>query len=211
MADKLGIYNGALRLLGERKLASLTEDRPARYYLDDAWDDGLIQRCLEEGYWNFATRTILATPETGIEPEFGYRKAYQKPTDYVKLKAISTDEYFRTTLHQYSDESEYWFCDYDPLYIQYISNDVDYGFNPGKWTQSFEDFVKPVLADEVKELITGSDGKYDRIKKALKDAKTSARSKDAMNRPPKFGQTGSWVSARMSGVVNTDRYFNGGG
>lgn len=204
MPDKLSIYNGALRLLGERKLSSLTEDRPARYYLDDAWDDGLIQDCLEEGYWNFATRTIMATAETGIEPEFGYRHAFQKPTDYVKLKAISVDEYFRNTLHDYSDETNYWYCDYDVLYIQYISNDVDYGNNIGKWTQSFEKFVKATLADEVKELVTGNDGKYERVKQALKDAKTNARSKDAMNRPTKFGQTGSWVSARMNGSVNKD-------
>ena len=59
-----------------------------------------------------------------------------------------------------------------------------------------------MLADEVKELVTGNDGKYERIKKALKDARINARSKDAMNQPQQFSTAGSWVQARMKGVVD---------
>ena len=81
MTSKLTLFNGALRLLGERRLASLTEDRPARRYLDDAWDDGLVDDALEQGFWNFATRTVQMTASTSVEPEFGYRYAFQKPDD----------------------------------------------------------------------------------------------------------------------------------
>lgn len=202
MADKLGIYNGSLRLLGERALASLAEDRPSRYYLDEAYSDDLIKGCLEDGYWSHATRSVMLVASASLQPEFGYRYGFQKPDDYIKLKAISLDEFFRNTLHQYTDEADYWFCDYDVIYVQYISNDPEYGLNMGKWTKSFSDFVEAKLADSVKGLITGSDGKDERIKRALKEAKKDARSKDAMNRPVKFGQSGTWVSARMRGVVD---------
>lgn len=202
--SKLTLYSGALRLLGERKIASLTEDRPARYYLDDAWDDDLIDGCLEQGLWNFATRTIEATASPSITPDFGYQYAFEKPEDFIRTAAICTDEYFQCPLFLYSDESEYWFADYDVLYIQYISNDSAYGNNMAVWPRTFQKFVQATLADEVKELITGNENKYEIIKKALKDSRIDARSKDAMNQPVKFSPTGSWVNARRQGVVIKD-------
>jgi hypothetical protein len=88
--------------------------------------------------------------------------------------------------------------------LQYISNHVDYGLNIANWSGTFTAMVEAMLADEVKELVTGNDGKYDRIKKALKDARIDARSKDAMNQPVKFAPAGSWVSARMTSRVNNN-------
>lgn len=200
--SKLTLYNGALRLLGERRLASLTEDRPARRYLDDAWDDGVIDDCLEQGFWSFATRSVELQADTAWTSTFGYSYRFQHPDDYVHLKAICTDEYYSSTLADYSDEAGFWFADYDVLYIQYISNDSSYGGDYSLWPESFSTFVKAKLADEVKELITGNDGKYERIKKALKDAKLDARNKDVMGKPRKRQQNGTWVSARMNSVVN---------
>lgn len=202
--SKLSLYNGALRLLGERRLSSLTEDRPARHYLDAAYDDGLIDYLLEQGQWNFATRTIELTNDASITPDFGYQYAFSKPTDYVRLAALCLDEYFKSPLNEYSDEQGYWFCDYDTLYIKYISNDVDYGLDLSLWPQTFVRYAQAELADRVKEEVTGNDGKYERIKKALKDARVDARSKDVMNRPVRFQPAGTFVKARMTSGVNND-------
>lgn len=203
-ATKLSLYSGALRLLGERKIASLTEDRAARRYLDDAWDDGVVDGCLEHGYWSFAVRSTMVTADAGITPEFGYRYAFQKPTDYIKLSAFCSDEYFKHTINEYVDEGDYFYADIDVLYLQYVSNDSAYGNDMSRWPQSFQKFVQAALADEVKELITGNDMKTQAVKYALKQAKTDARSKDLMNKPVKYAPAGSWVSARMQSRVNTD-------
>lgn len=202
--SKLSLYNGALRLLGERRLSSLTEDRPARHYLDAAYDDGLIDYLLEQGQWNFATRSVELTNDSSITPEFGYQYGFAKPTDYVRLAALCLDEYFKAPLNEYSDEQGYWFCDYDTLYIKYISNDVDYGLDLSLWPQTFVRYAQAELADRVKEEVTGNDGKYERIKKALKDARVDARSKDVMNRPVRFQPAGTFVKARMTSGVNND-------
>lgn len=202
--SKLSLYNGALRLLGERRLSSLTEDRPARHYLDAAFDDGLIDYLLEQGQWNFATRTVELTNDASITPVFGYQYAFSKPTDYVRLAALCLDEYFKSPLNEYSDEQGYWFCDYDTLYIKYISNDVNYGLDLSLWPQTFVRYAQAELADRVKEEVTGNDGKYERIKKALKDARIDARSKDVMNRPVRFQPAGTFVKARMTSGVNND-------
>ena len=40
--DKVGIYNDALILLGERRLSSISEAREPRYNLDAIWDIGAV-------------------------------------------------------------------------------------------------------------------------------------------------------------------------
>ncbi len=204
-ATKLSIYNGALRLLGERK-TTLTENRPARHYLDDAWDDGLVDAALEEGYWSFATRTVEIAASTSVSPDFGFQYAFEKPDDYIKLAGIYSDETCLNTVHRYSDEGGYFFCDFDVFYLQYVSNDVLFGNNMALWPRSFQKLAQAMLADEVKELIQGNDMKFQTVKAALKEAKTQARSKDAMNRPTRFQPTGTWVNSRMTSRVNVDEY-----
>jgi hypothetical protein len=203
-ATQLSIYSGALRLLGERKLSSLVEDRPARHYLDDAWADGLVNECLEEGFWKFATRSLSLTASPSTVTSFGYSYIFQKPDDYVRTKAICTDPYFLNTLNLYSDDGGYWSADIDTIYVQIISNSIFFGLDYSLWPETFNNFVQAMLADKVKELITGNDGKYDRIKKALKDAKINARSKDAMAGPIKFSEPGTFIKARMQGRITNN-------
>jgi len=61
MPTQLSIYNGALNILGERKLADLDENREPRYELDDIWDNEMIDRVLQFGLWNFAARSVELT------------------------------------------------------------------------------------------------------------------------------------------------------
>jgi len=197
--NKLAVYSGALRLLGERKLASLSENRPPRFHLDEAWNDGLIRYCLEQGQWGFATRTVKKQASDAYDPsDFGgFAYIFPQPDDFVRTAAISTDAHFDQTLHRYSDEAGFWCADVDTLYIKYISDDPDYGADLTKWPETFKKFVQAQLAYECMSLITGNDGKEERIKQALKDVRVDARSKDAMGRPVKFGQSGSFINARM--------------
>src|SRR3546814_15520749 len=91
-ATQLSLYNGALRLCGEAKLANLTEDREPRYVLDDVWDDGALRHCLQQGLWNFAMRTVEAEYSPSVEPSFGFRRAFDKPIDWVRPAAMARSE-----------------------------------------------------------------------------------------------------------------------
>src|SRR3546814_6155120 len=110
-ATQLSLYNGALRLCGEAKLANLTEDREPRYVLDDVWDDGALRHCLQQGLWNFAMRTVEAEYSPSVEPSFGFRRAFDKPTDWVRTAAMASDEYFRCPLTSLGarDGGGFWF------------------------------------------------------------------------------------------------------
>ena len=122
---KLNLYNKALRYLGERTLANLTEERAPRRLLDDVYDQGGIEYCLEQGQWHFAMRTISIDYDTTIEPPFGYKRAFSKPADWVVTSALCSDEYFNTPITQYVDEAEYWF---EPFGRKYYWNWDNYFF-----------------------------------------------------------------------------------
>lgn len=203
--SKITLYNGALRILGERKLSSLSEDRPARYYLDDAWDDGAVDACLEEGFWNWAIRSVQFDPSEDVTPEFGHAYAFEKPADFIRTAGICQDEFFQTPLDNYIDEVDHWFASVDPLYVQYVSNDASYGTNYAAWPESFNKFVQAYLADQIKALVTGNDSVHEKIEKHLKKARINARSKDAMNGPIRFAPSGTFVRARMSRNIRSDR------
>lgn len=204
MTDQLSIYNAALRHIGERELASLTENREPRRVLDGVWDDDFVDTCLEQGYWNFATRAIKITYSPSVEPPFGYRYAFDVPNDHVRTAAVCSDEYFNSPVLGYTTEGEYWFCDLQELYIKYVSNDNAYGMDYSLWPKSFTRWVELYLASLICERLTQNASKQERLMKRAKRALIDARSKDAMEEATTFMPPGSWSRSR-SARVGRDR------
>lgn len=195
-STKLSLYQGALRMLGERKLSGLSEAREARYLLDDVWDDGALDDCLQKGQWKFALRTQQIEYSPSIEPDFGYRRAFDKPTDFVRLAGLACDEYFQVPLLQYSEEAGYWFTDLDTIYVKYVSNDDQYGLDYSLWPANFTKFVQAYLASEIVTALTNAQAKKEDIERDLKRALDAALSTDAQAGPPAFAPRGSWALAR---------------
>lgn len=199
---KLAIYNGALRRLGSRKLASLSENREPRRVLDDVWggSDEVVDYALERGEWNFALRATEAIYSSSITPTFGFRRAYTKPDDFCRLAALSADPYFNIPLthDQYAEEAGYWLTDHDVLYVKWVSNHTDYGFDSAKWTQGFRYFLQSYMAWESCERITNSTSKRDRLERDMMRFLKEAKSTDAMGDGVKFLKHGSWSTSRYT-------------
>lgn len=197
MPDQLSLYNGALRLIRSTRLESLTEDVEARYLLDEEYDKA-IKYCLEQGLWNFALRTTMLEPDDTNEPEFGYLYAFLQPDDYVRLNAISGQEYFYQTLEDYVEEGPYFLASINPLYVSYISDGPLYGMDMGRWPATFELAVEYELADRIAPHLTAmSDRDLARLKDEKISAIKDARSKDAMDQPAKRPPAGRLVRARQ--------------
>ena len=105
MSSKLSVYNSACLALGERKLSSLSENVVMRRRLDTAWDDDFVKACLSRGLWNHAIRVVQLDYSPSVEPEFGYQRAFDKPTDWVRTAIVASDEYFNCALTRYDDTS----------------------------------------------------------------------------------------------------------
>lgn len=194
MPSQLNVYNDALRLVGERQLVSLTENREPRRLLDAVWD-GAVDYCLEQGQWNFAIRSQRLTYSPSVEPPFGYRRAFDKPDDYVRTVAITSDERFNNALLSYTDEAGFWFSDLDEIYLRYVSKDESFGKDTSLWPQTFRHFVAAYLATQIApRLKNDTDG--DRLLRDYRMKKIDALTKDAMQEATKRVPSGSWVNSR---------------
>lgn len=194
MTSKLEIYNEALGLLGERKIASLTETREPRRVLDDFYDSAMAY-CLERGFWNWAIRTVQLDHSVAYDPPFGYSYAFTKPDDWVRTFVISGSENLEPPLLKYVDEGGLWYADCDPLYVRYVSSDAAWGMDLSLWPQTFVAYAAARLAVRASKRITGANASDDLLRDE-RVARANAMSKDAMDEPPGFPPTGSWVLSR---------------
>ena len=202
MADsstQLALYNSALLLCRSRSLSSLTENREPRFLLDTAWADGIVDATLEEGQWYFAMRTVQIDFDPAIQPTFGYRYVFDKPSDWVLTAGVCEEEYFRVPLTRYFDEAGFWYAD-----LQTVKSSC--GTCPtirttvgrsARWPRSFYDMVVAKLAGKVVRKIAQDKEAIEDVKEAYKAARLMAKNRNAMADPTHFPAQGSWTRARQ--------------
>ena len=194
--SQLQIYNGALRLLKQLPLATLTDDIAVRYAMDDVWASRFTDYCLEQGFWYFAMRSSQLTNDPTFTTQFGYRYRFVKPTDWVRTAGVGTDEYLNNPLVNCLDEAGSWFADIPVIYTRYVSNDLSYGLNFAIWPATFTLYAEAEMALRITPTITASDGLIKIIHDERKKRLTDARSKAAMTESAVFPPTGTWTRSR---------------
>lgn len=205
MTDQLTLYNNALlNHLGERRLASINENREPARVLNDIWND-VVNYALERKFWNFAYRAVSIDASTTVQPAFGYLYAFKIPDDWVRTRRLSAVPTFDPPLVQVSEEAGYWYTNVTPIFVEYNSDANLYGMNVGKWPQSFADYVELRLAVKGCRRITGSDdllkgpdGLLKREEKAYKIAAANC----AMNEAIGFAPASTWVRSRRGFMVD---------
>ena len=202
-ATRKGLYNAALILISERQLATTTEDVESRRVLDEIWlrGRGLVHSVLEQGLWNFATRTSQFDASANITVTFGHPHGFEHPSDYVRLVGISSDEFFNNPLtgHGYTTEAGIWYASSDPIYVRYISNGVAYGGDFDLWPETFTRYVEAYLATAAAPRITKDSDLVKDLGKLEDKRLKNAKSKDAMDEGTEFMPEGSWRRARRGG------------
>lgn len=206
---QLELYNKALRHLGERKLASLTENREPRRYLDDEYSDTILL-CLRGGLWNWATRAVSIDSDSSITPAFGYQAGFPKPSDWIRTSLVSTTETFDPPLRYYQDQQGYWLANADTLYVRYVSS--TFGLNLSNWPADFAEYVGVALARTIAPRITQNDNLLAQIEAREEKYRKRAMANDAMDQPPSPWPTGTWVAGRirrgvLPGLSNNIRYW----
>ena len=195
MTTKLKVYNQALLNCRERKLSALDESGKPRRLCDQVYDDA-VQICLEEALWKFATKAVRIDYDEDIAPDFGFRRGYTKPSDWVKTVAVCSDEYFYVPLTDYAHENGYWYCDLDQIFVRYVSNDSTYGLSLGDWPQSFADYVSAEMALRIVGELTNDDATLQHVESIHQRTRKNAKGNDAWNQPQQFPRPGNWASSR---------------
>lgn len=198
-ADRLGIYNQALRLCGERRLASLTEARKPRYLLDQVWEEGGVNACLEEGQWKFAMRSVQIDYDPSVSPAFGLIYGFSKPSDWIRTSAFTSDERYEVPYRLYKDEPGYWYADITPIYVRYVSNDSGFGGDLSLWPATFFNYVSSHFASEIILDLTEDKDRHVLVDKEEHRRKLDALNKDAMNEGTAMPFRGSWSRSRSGG------------
>ncbi len=212
---RLKIYNGSLLLLGELGLnltTGLSEDRESRRLLDSVWSDGGANYCLEQAQWYFAMRSTRLDFNPAIEPAWGFKRAFDKPSDWVLTSGVFEDEYLTTPLLGYTDEAGFWYSDRDEIYVKYVSDDANFGLDLARWPAVFSDYVKAYFASRVVHKIPSAASRVEFLlgpagrenKGHVNHTLLIARNKAAMAQPTTFPFRGFWSRARHAGS-NTGR------
>lgn len=195
MAERLELYNGALDLIGEEPLATLSDESKARRALDRQWDR-VVRSLLESAQWKFAMVTVELTHDEDFEPQFGFQFVFSKPADWLRTYTVSSVPSLIPPLSRFVEESGLIYADVDPLYLKYVSSSIEAGWDLGRWTALFEDAVIATLAEKACPSITESETKLDRVTGQAAVARRLARSHDAFREGPKEWPDGKWVSSR---------------
>ncbi len=193
---QLSLYNGALQLIGDRQLASLTENRLSRRELDSIWAREGVLRCLEEGMWHHAMRSAQMDYDPDITPQFGFQRAYSDPPDLIRWAGVWEDPYMEVPHTRYTYEAGFTYSDLPILYVKYMSSSIDYGFNYALWPGSFVEYVEAYFAHKIAKRVTGSQAQEDKAAEAKKRALLDAKAKGAMDEPTRFLPPGNWTQSR---------------
>lgn len=205
MTTKLSVFQGACAALGARKLVSLTENQLSRRELDGVFSRGGISTCLRMGQWNFATRTVQLDYSPSVEPQFGYPRAFDKPTDWVRTCGLSADDRFKEPLLDVVDEAGFWFAELDTIYVRFVSNDTSYGMDYSLWPENFARVVECYFAKETCLRLTQSASLKGELDESFKRLLKEAKATDAMDEAATFPPEGSWSRARRGNRSARDR------
>lgn len=188
----LQVYNKALLLLGVDHLVSVDDDSLARVKLDVSVSAGVVEQVLEDIGWAFARTSTKMTYNPSLEPDWGYKYVFDKPSDMTRLHGIFTDEYCNDPLQYYKDEGDRWFCDLTEIYVEYVES--SFLTNPSNWPQYFSNIIAAEMAAEAGPGIPGA-----LVDNALHERKRLTEkgyNNDAMQAPPQQIHAGNWSRSR---------------
>jgi hypothetical protein len=204
MTTKLKLYNLALgTYVGTQRLANLTENVASRHALDAVYDSS-VQYMLEQGIWKFALRVAELIKDV-TAPTLHREHSYAIPDDFVRLARISSDDRLDAELLDYREANGKWYSNVDPIFIEYVSNDDDYGLDLDLWPANFEQAVASWMAYQ--SVLDISKDRSDRADLLTLHQRTlaNARRLDAVDEAVKRKPTGSWVRSRGFGAINGTR------
>jgi hypothetical protein len=187
------VYNNALLLLGLDQIVSNDDDSDRRSKLDVALGTGVVETVMEDLSWTFGITSNKLNYNPSLEPEWGFKRVFDKPADLHRVDGLFHDEYFNVPLKEYEDEGGRWYCDVDEIYVKYVK--ASYLTTPSNWPQYFSNIIAAELACRVGPALPGANIKHALDMKQIRQRE--AESTDAMSGPPQRIKTGSWVRSRV--------------
>jgi hypothetical protein len=210
MATKQELYTEALTAIGDRKFLT-SENKEAVRVLDEVYDQ-VLNECLIEASWNFATKFARLKGDTGLltyndtgSVQSGWTYGFNKPPGWVRTHALSADEYFVYPLVDYRDEDRLIKADTTPLYMRYTDTGPVLGAALSNWPALFKRYVVLELATRISFRLTQDENLEITLEKRRDKALRRAKNQDSMDEAGvKFAPASSWTRARW-GISGNER------
>lgn len=195
--DWINIYNDALMIMGLEPLTSTSDDSNRRYRLSLALSTGIVEELMEDLSWQFGQTTELLAYDSGIDPDWGYSYAFEKPSALHRIDGLYVDEYQQVPLRQYHDEGDYFYANVTEIYLTFIS--TTFLTTPSSWPTYFKKLVAAKMAKDAAPSLKMEGADTANAYKIFEERDSSSKSIDAMQSPPKILASGSWTGSRNRG------------
>jgi len=198
MTTDVDIANKALYLIGDTRIASLTENNKRAQVCSEFYEN-LRDAMLARYNWQFAIkRDAIAASVTA--PAFGFDLAYPVPADFLAL--IQANEFYAApSLNDYrtSDDRD-WVVEGNqiltnwssPLKIRYIKRVED----PNQWTALFIEAFAQALAIKIHRALAGK-AKLEELRVDYQDTMDMALMRNEIESPPEVIADDSWILGRL--------------
>lgn len=154
--DKLSLYNNALLMIGERKLSAVDEERAPRRALDNAWDLGAVDYCLEL-IKPVSQRLTALLNSPSVSSVHGLDSVHTLPSDYITVVGVYLDDKLDQPINRYLIDGTNLTCEFDTVYLRYVSNSYDVS----TFNMTFAMVVSSYLAKQIATRIAPDE--YDRV------------------------------------------------
>ncbi|ENW15624.1 hypothetical protein L313_2807 [Acinetobacter haemolyticus CIP 64.3 = MTCC 9819] len=166
---RVSICNAALRMIGERVIASFDEDTELAEHCRDIYDQ-TRRSILRDHPWSCARKRTILSP-VSTHPSFGYNHAFPLPKDYILIVDPGTN--------CYEVESRHILANTNKIRLVYIfDND-----NEDTWDSMLSEAMSLKLASKMCKPITGSDAAGETAEYNYQKLIKRARSVNAQERP----------------------------
>lgn len=149
--------------------------------------------------WNFATKRVQLTPDSGATPLFGFTHAYLLPNDFIRFLGRYDDLGNRITGVEQG-------VDYELEGRYLLVNGEDGGSINIRYTSDFQTVIKmdPLFrklfalnfAITLAPNFSSSESRVNTLMALQKDAKAEATAIDGQERPPRRTQRSKFIAAR---------------
>lgn len=118
---KVDIYNIALTLLGDHRLATATDDVESRYALDASWDRA-VAFVFQAAFWRFAIKTASLTHNGALTALPGYTSTFALPAGYYRPHAIFVLSGSRECPLEIRQQGVTLHANTTPIYLRYVDS-----------------------------------------------------------------------------------------
>jgi hypothetical protein len=201
MATKLEIFNEALRLVGDLRLTSTTEDVEARYALDDAWARSVLFAASQANWPHAYASAAVALSNDTSSP--GYTKSYTiNSANWLRTVAVSLDQHFAVGAHYHQALGKLFLnTSASTAYVRYIDRTYLADGSISTWSEMFCSVVSHRLAFEVCERLTQDPQKAQSIYGLFAEVLSLAKSQLALETSAMMISPSQWAAKAHNATI----------